>query len=53
MKRRVKRRGIASLEAVMATAITVPMFVLLLKLGLILLRWLYHVVATLVGWPCL
>lgn len=47
------RKGLASLEAVFATAMTLPVIVFLLWLGTKACIRLFHVIGTLVGWPFL
>lgn len=46
-----QRLGMSSLEAVMATGITVPVACLGLTACVKLCRYYYHTVATLVCWP--
>jgi len=50
---RLRRLGLASLEAVFATAITLPVVIFLLWLGSKACIRLFHVIGTLVGWPFL
>ena len=50
---RLCRRGMASLEAVFATAITLPVVIFLLWLGSKACIRLFQVIGTLVGWPFL
>jgi len=45
------RRGLASLEVVFATAITLPVVVLMFRAGVVACRNLVHVIGVLVGWP--
>lgn len=49
----LRRAGLASLEAVLATAMTLPVVVFLLWLGSKACIRLFHVIGTLVGWPYL
>ena len=51
--RTVTRRGLASVEAVMTAAISLPPAVAILYLGIRLCKFLYQVNAPLVGWPFL
>jgi hypothetical protein len=48
-----RRRGLASLELVLATGIAVPFAAGLMFLGFQACKRLYHVIGTLVGWPYL
>ena len=48
-----RRKGLASLEAVMATAITLPMVAFVFYRGLRACKNLFHVIGTTVGWPYL
>lgn len=48
-----RRRGMASLELVIATAITLPAVAFLFRVGLVACRNLAQVIGTLVGWPYL
>jgi len=50
---RLRRLGLASLEAVFATAMTLPVVVFLLWLGTKACIRLFHIIGTLVGWPFL
>lgn len=50
---RLRRLGMASLEAVIATAITLPVVIFLLYMGTRACIRLFHVIGTLVGWPFL
>jgi hypothetical protein len=50
---RARRRGVASLEAVMVTAVAFPMVVTLLILGIRALRGLFWAIGAGVGWPML
>jgi hypothetical protein len=50
---RVARGGLASVEAVMSTAITFPAAVFLLVLGVRACKSLFHTIGVLVGWPYL
>jgi len=43
----------ASLEAVMATGLVLPLAVLMMAMGSRACRMLYHVIGNLVGWPYL
>ena len=45
------RKGLSSLEVVMATGVTVPIVLFLLLAGMQLVREFYQNVATLVCWP--
>jgi hypothetical protein len=47
------RRGLASLEAVMATAVTFPMAALLFVWGLRACRQIYAIIGPSIGWPYL
>lgn len=49
--RRPVRRGLSSMEAVMATGITVPVATFFLVVGFRACKYFYHTVATLVCWP--
>lgn len=51
--KRGPRPGLASLEAVMATAITLPIVIMLFALGVRACKLLFQVIGTMVGWPCL
>jgi hypothetical protein len=51
--RRRLRRGMASMEAVLAAGIGVPAAVFLLYLGWRMCKFLYQVIAAVVGWPYL
>ncbi len=48
---RPRRRGMASMEAVLATAISLPVAVSLLYLAFRMCRFLYQAIAHLIGWP--
>jgi hypothetical protein len=50
-RRKSGRRGSASLEAVMATAVSLPVAVALFYVGIRASRGLYFLVGHLVGWP--
>ena len=47
------RQGLASLEAVVATAITLPVVILLFNLGVRACKQLWQVIGAQVGWPYL
>ena len=47
------RRALASLEAVLATGITIPILAFLLHVGFVACRRYFQIVAELVGWPYL
>ncbi len=47
------RRGMASMEAVMATGVSMPFAAALFYMGLRACKNLYHVCGSLVGWPYL
>jgi hypothetical protein len=49
----LRRKATASMEAVIATGLTFPFAVFMLIVGIASLRRLWHVVASLVGWPYL
>jgi hypothetical protein len=47
------RRGLAALEVVLATGITMPVVFALAYLGVRACKNLFHVISTLVDWPLL
>ena len=50
-RRRARHGGLASLEAVMATGITIPLATYMIVTGLRICRAYYQLLSTLVCWP--
>lgn len=53
VKGRIRRGGMANLEAVLATAVMLPVAGALFFLGIKICAALYQAIGTLVGWPFL
>ena len=49
--RKAKRKAMASMEAVLATAISLPAAVALLYLAFRMCRHVFQAIAHLIGWP--
>lgn len=53
VRRRALRRGMSSLEVVMATAVALPLAALMFFLGVRICRYVYGVISGLTTWPFL